>query len=332
MPSRPDWRALWQRAVRGVVHNWLIKLASIGVALGLWAFVNLGAREADRLLLVPLEFRNLPPQLAITNPVPDSVSVRLRGPRTILGTIDERRERIRIDLDSVGTGTASYKIDAELLNLPRGVSVMSLSPVEVKLDVVRLLERTLPVATNLVAAVPPGYRVVESEIRPATITVTGPAQKVEALRNVLTSPLHLSPTSGNFEESVALERPADLVRLSPERVIVRGVLEEIVTTQDFRNVEIGVRNPPQEYRLRPRSVDVSVRGPQRLVRELRLSAQNFYVDLTTVQPGFHAQRIDATVPPGVEVLEIRPPETTVEVPGAAAPVEHKRRPKEARSR
>jgi YbbR domain-containing protein len=332
MPPRFDWRLLWQKVARTVTHNWLIKLASIAVALGLWAFVNLGAREADRLLLVPLEFRNLPPQLTITNPIPDSVSVRLRGPRTILGTIDERRERIRIDLSGVATGTASYKIDAELLNLPRGVSVMSLSPVEVKLEVVRLVERTLPVVTNLAAAVPAGYRVVESEIRPAAVTVTGPVQKVEALRNIQTGPLHLSPTSGNFEEAVPLERPADLVRLLPDRVTVRGVLEEIVTTQDFRNVEIGVRNPPPDYRLRPRSVDVSVRGPQRLVRELRLSAQNFYVDLTSVQPGFHAQRIEATVPPGVEVLEIRPPETTVEVARAPAQAEHKRRPKEARSR
>src|SRR5947209_7967329 len=175
----PDWRALWQRAVRGVVHNWLIKLASIGVALGLWAFVNLGARDADRLLLVPVELRNLPPQLTITNPVPDAVSVRLRGPRTILGTIDERREHIRIDLARVGTGSASYKIDGELLNLPRGVSVMSISPAEITLEVVRLVERTLPVAANVAVAVPPGYRLVESDVRPATVTVTGPAPRVQ---------------------------------------------------------------------------------------------------------------------------------------------------------
>ena len=330
MPPRPDWRALWQRLVRSVVHNWLIKLASIGVALGLWAFVNLGARDADRMVLVPVELRNLPPQLTITNPVPDSVTVRLRGPRTILGTIDERREHIRIDLAHVATGTASFKIDGELLNLPRGVSVMSISPAEVTLEVVRLVERLLPVAANLAAAVPQGYRLVESDVRPATVTVIGPAQRVEALRNVPIGPLHLPPASGNFEEAVALERPADLVRLSPERVSVRGVLEEIVTTQDFRNVEIGVRNPPPNYRLRPRSVDATVRGPQRLVRELALSGQNFYVDLTAAQTGFHPQRIEATVPQGIEVLEIRPAETTVEVPLPAA--EHKRRPKEARAR
>jgi YbbR domain-containing protein len=108
-------------------------------------------------------------------------------------------------------------------------------------------------------------------------------------------------------------------------VLVRGVLEELVTTQDFRNVEIGARNVPPEYHMRPRNVDVTVRGPQRLLRELRLSSQNFYVDLAGMMPGYHAKRIEATVPQGLEVLEIRPPETTVEVAREPA-LSRKRRP------
>jgi len=330
MNPRFDWRAMWESVVRNVTHNWVLKLASIAFAIGLWGFVNLGAREADRALTVPLEVRNLPPNMMMTNPVPDSVSVRLRGPRTILGTIDERRERIRIDLSNVGVGATSYKIDPDRLALPRGVTLLSVSPVEVTVDVERLVERTLPVVTNFAGAVPTGYRIVESEIRPVAVAVAGPATRVEALRNVPTGPLHLAPTTGNFEESVPLERPADLIRLVPDRVTVRGVLEEIVVAQDFRNVEIGVRNPPPEYRLRPRNVDVTVRGSQRLLRDLRLSSQNLFVDLTGVPPGFHARPIQATVPPGVEVVDIRPSETTVEVVGA--PRETKIRPKGAKAR
>lgn len=307
---------------RKVTHNWLLKLGSFAFAIALWGFVNLGAREADRSILARLEFRNLPPKLMITSPIPEAVDVRLRGPRTILGTIDERRERVIIDLANVGTGTTSFKIDPEMLNLPRGVTVTRLTPVQVMVDIERIVERVLPVVVNFTGAVPPGYRVVESEIRPAVVTVTGPAGRVNALRNVPTVPLHLSPTSGNFEEPAALERPADLVRLLPDRVVVRAVVEEVVTTQDFRNVEIGVRNPPsREYHMRPRRVDVTVRGPQHLMRDLRFSAENFYIDLGGVPSGYHPKRIEAEVPQGFEVLEIRPPETTVEIvaePGAAS--------------
>lgn len=331
MAHRPDWRAWWSLAVRKLTHNWAMKLASIAFASALWGFVNLGAREADRSLLVPLELRNLPSQLTITNPVPDAVSVRVRGPRTILGTIDEGRKRFAIDLSSVGTGASSVKIDAGTLNLPRGVTVMQLSPVELTLDVDRIIEKRLPIVTNVAAAVPTGYRVLDSDVRPPTVVVTGPAAQVEPLRTIATGPLQLKAANGNFEESVPLERPTDLARLSPERVTVRGVLEEIVATQDFRNVEIGVRNAPQEYKMQPRTVDVSVRGPQRLIKDLRLSAQNLYVDFAGVEPGVHAARVGVVAPPGVEVLEVRPPEITVVLPGEAAPAA-KRRAKGAKPR
>jgi len=328
----PDWRALGRTVARKVVHNWLLKLGSIAFAIGLWGFVNLGAREADRSIIVPLEFRNLPPKLMITSPIPESVDVRLRGPRTILGTIDEHRQQIAIELGNVATGHTSFKIDADMLNLPRGVTVTRLSPVQVTLEVERIIERMLPVVTNLTAVVPAGYRVVESEIRPAEVSVTGPAAQVEALRNIPTGPLHLAPTSGNFDETVALEHPADVIRLSPDRVLVRGLLEELVITQDFRNVEIGARNPPFGYHMRPRNVDVTIRGPQRLLRELRPSSENFYVDLDGMAPGYHAKRIEATVPQGLEVLELRPPETTVEVAAAPAAARKRRVPKEVQPR
>ena len=329
--ARFDWRA-WGRVVaRNVTHNWLLKLGSIAFAIGLWGFVNLGAREAERSVLFPLEFVNLPPKLVITSPIPESVEVRLRGPRTILGTIDEQRQRIAINLGNVATGFTSFKIDPEMLNLPRGVTVTRLTPVQFTLDVERIIERRLPVVANLSASVPPGYRLAESEVRPAAISVTGPAPEVEGLHDIPVGPLHLQAASGNFEETVVLERPGDLVQLSPDRVLVRGALEELMTTQDFRNVEIGARNPPPEYKMRPRRVDVTIRGPQRLLRELRPSSDNFYVDLAGLATGYHATRVEAAVPQGLEVLEIRPPETTVEVPGEP-PARKRRATKEAKPR
>jgi YbbR domain-containing protein len=310
MMPKLNWRSLWAR----IIDNWILKLVSIAFAFGLWGFVNLGAREADMSIFVPLELRNLSPNLTITSPLPESVAVRLRGPRTILGTIDQRRQLIQLDLTNVGAGSTSFKIEPDMLNLPRGMTVSRMSPVQVTLNVERILGKTLPVAANFSGAVPDGYRVVHSETQPSAVSVRGPASEVGALRNVPTGPLHLPATSGNFEQSVALERPADLVQVSPDRVVVRGQLEEIVIARDFRNVEIGVHNPPAQYHLRPSKVDVTVRGPQRLVQELHLSSQNVYVDLEGVVPGYHEAKVHPAAPEGIEVLEIRPPSAVVEIP------------------
>lgn len=325
MIPKLDWRALW----RAVSHNWMLKLVSIAFAVGLWGFVNLGAREAEMSLFVPLELRNLPPGLMITNPLPETVSARVRGPRTILGTIDERRQPVPLDLSNIAPGSTSFKIDPEMLNLPRGVNVTRMSPVQVTFDVERIVDRTLPVVTNVAGAVPPGFRVVESEIRPSTVSVSGPASLIGALRNVPTGPLHLAAASGTFEESIPLERPADLVRLSPERVTVRGRVEEVLATQDFRDVEIGVHNPPEQYTMRARSVDVTVRAPQRVLKELHLTSQNFFVDLEKTAAGESSERVRVEVPQSVQVIEIRPAEITVDV---GAPPGRRPRGKEARQR
>ncbi|MGH7897327.1 MAG: CdaR family protein, partial [Candidatus Binatia bacterium] len=251
MIPKLDWRALLRVATR----NWFWKVASIAFAIGLWGFVNLGAREADRSLTVPLEAKNLPPRLTVTNPIPEGVNVRLRGPRTILGTVDERRQRIVLDLASIGAGTTSYRIDGEMLNLPRGVRVTRISPGQVTFDIEAVIDKPVPVALNFGGATPNGFRIVDGEIRPAVVTVTGPAGLVNRLKSIPTGPLHLSATTGSFEEFVTLERPGDAVRLSPDRVTVRGRLEEATITQDFKNVEIGVRKAPDRYQLSPRNVD-----------------------------------------------------------------------------
>lgn len=311
MIPRADIRRI-QRTIR---RNWLLKIFSVVFAVGLWAFVNLGAREAEQTLLVPIELRNLPPTLVITNPVADSVDVRIRGPRTILGSIDERRQRVVLDLASAQVGTTAFKIDSEMLSLPRGVSVVRVHPVQVTISVDRIVRKSLPVVPDVAGALPAGYRIVDTDIRPSTVLVTGPANQVETLEKIRTEPLNV-PAASAFDESVALERLGELVQLQPERVVVRGRVEEIKVSQDFKQVEIGVRNAGTRYLVQPRRADVIVRGPRRLLQGLKLSQENVFVDVAGLAPGAHREKIEVTLPEGIEALELRPSEVSIRVLGA----------------
>ncbi len=308
MSFRFDVRAIW----RAMTRNVLLKVFSTVFAIGLWGFVNLGARESERNLVLPIALRGLPPTVVITNSPPESVSVRLRGPQTILGTIDDATS-ISLDLANVRPGTTSIKIEADLLNLPRGVAVTRMSPVELTLEVERVVEKSMLVSVNLGGAVPAGFRLVENEARPPAVVVKGPASQVEALRRVATGPLHLSPVSGPFEELVPLERAAESLRLSPDRVSVRGRLEEVMVVQELRGIEIGVRNAKGRYRLAPKAADVTVRGPARAVRDLKLTPENLYIDVEGLTAGARTEKIQASLPQGVEVVEVKPAAGRVEV-------------------
>lgn len=306
---RPDLRKL-QRAAE---HNVLLKGFSVVFAIGLWAFVNLGARDTEKALLVPLELRNIPDQYMVASPVADTVEVRVRGPRTLLGTIEDRRQRVVLDLANVRVGTTSFKIDSEMLNLPRGVRVVRVSPVQVTLDVERVVRKSLPVSAGTAGTLPAGYRMTETEIRPPVVMVTGPTREVEALKTIVTEPYRVTGEETNFEESLSLVKPGEFVRLVPERVIVRGRLEEIAVSQDFKQVEIGVRNASRRTWIRPGRVDVTIRGPQRLLQGLKVSRENVFVDVAGLAPGAHRRKIVLDLPKGLEVLDLRPEEVSVQV-------------------
>ena len=306
---RPDLRKL-QRIAE---HNVLLKGFSLVFAIGLWAFVNLGARDTEKALLVPLELRNIPDQYMVASSVADTVEMRVRGPRTLLGTIEDRRQRVVLDLANVRVGTTSFKIDSEMLNLPRGVRVVRVSPVQITLDVERVVRKSLPVSAGTAGTLPAGYRMAETEIRPPVVMVTGPAREVEALKTIITEPFRVTAEEANFEESVSLVKPGDLVRLLPERVFVRGRLEEVAVSQDFKQVEIGVRKAIRRTRIRPGRIDVTIRGPQRLLQGLKLSGENVFVDVAGLAPGAHRGKIVVALPKGLEALDLRPEEVSVQV-------------------
>ena len=311
MIARPDIRKL----ERALEHNFLLKVFSVVFAIGLWAFVNLGARDTEKALLVPLELRNIPEQYMVTSPVADTVEMRVRGPRTLLGSIEDRRQRVILDLANVRAGTTSFKIDSEMLNLPRGVRVVRVSPVQITLEVERVVRKSLPVSAGVTDSLHAGFRIAETEIRPSTVMVTGPAREVEALKIVVTEPIKLPAAESTFEESILLVRPGDLIRLLPERVTVRGRIEEVSASQDFKQVEIGIRNASRQTRILPARIDVTVRGPQRLLKGLKLSGDNVFVDVAGLAPGAHRGKIEVALPEGLEAQELRPSEVSVRILG-----------------
>jgi hypothetical protein len=49
------------------------------------------------------------------------------------------------------------------------------------------------------------------------------------------------------------------------------------------------------------------------MKDVQVTPQNFYVDLDRVGVGSHTARIEAAVPDGFEVVQLRPAQATVEV-------------------
>jgi len=290
-----------------VTYNLALKLLSLAIAVSIWSFVNFGERDTEETLRAPLELRNIPAHLMITSPRIDFVDLRVSGPRALLGRIDRDRLAISFELSGVRPGPAVFRVDADLLNLPRGVKVVRITPAQVTLELERVAHKSVPVHLRLDGKPPAGLQVAETKVAPETVQVSGPASDVEDVQAANTEPLDIRQIrAGTFEREVALELPSEYLALSANTVAVQVRVEDVMVTREFTQVELIVRNASAPHQVRPDHVRVVVRGPKRLVDNLELGNGATYVDAEGQAPGPHVIKPTVEVPAGVDLVAVEP--------------------------
>jgi YbbR domain-containing protein len=294
-----------RRALReSLRRNPGLKLLSLVLATLLWFTINLTERDAERLVELPLSIRKLQPGLIVTNPPSRPIGLTLRGPRSILDGVDERKERISLDLSGVGQGEVRIELNTDMIRpeLPRRVKVVRLEPARLTLRIDRLVHRALPVHADLAGAPALGYTVAESQVVPDHVEVSGPATKVDELKEVTTEPIDLRGLKDTFQRSVLLAWAGDFVSFTPDRVLVTVTFEEVVVSRDFRRVAVAVLHADGfQVRVRPAVVDVSVRGPQRLLNNFKLADGTVYVDAAGLAAGRYELAVHVELPAGLEL-------------------------------
>ncbi|MBX7231549.1 MAG: hypothetical protein K1X29_05635 [Bdellovibrionales bacterium] len=125
---------------QNILHNGSYKVVALIVSLVLWLTMQ-GHR--DNVLSKDLEMQILlSPNLAITNPIPQSIKLEVTGPRLALKKISERTEPFTVDLGQARPGKQIVKLTKDSLNLPLGAKVISIQPQE-------FLAIIVPVSTKM---------------------------------------------------------------------------------------------------------------------------------------------------------------------------------------
>jgi YbbR domain-containing protein len=301
-----------KRVRRRIFGNGRLKLFSVAFACGLWLFVNYAERDAEKTLVVPVEFQNLPTQLVISGTRDEYVDLRLRGPRSLLSQLNSKK--LKLDLREVRPGMATFRITPDMLNLPRGVRLIRISPAQVNISIAQIIKRILPVQLELVGKIPHGYLVKETEVNPGKIEVTGPAPQVDKLQVILTDTLDLSLLTQTVTREIALRGPEEgFVSYSRDRVNVRINVEEIVNTREFRNVPISVKNAVTRVVISPARAAVTVRGPQLLIENFELNEERIFADVNGQGAGDTTVPVTVVLPPGIELVAQDPEKVSLQI-------------------
>jgi YbbR domain-containing protein len=282
-----------------------LRIFAVVLAIGLWIFVNAGERGSVEELTVPISYRSLPTGMVIVNHPPTEVKIEVTGPRTLLSLLDPGRLTLGIDLRGVSAGQSEYKIDPTMFNVGRNTAVTSISPDQLSLDIDRQITRDVPVHLAVQDRVAPGYTISSVDIVPPNVTIVGPSRFVAPLTSVHTEPFDLKGLTADTSASVNIEPPDPSLGLSTGHVDVKINVVEAITDREFRAVAVEVKNSDFKYRLEPKQVTVTIRGPA--VKLAGLAPKGLaYVDANGLEPGSHELPLQVTVPDGMQLVRQSP--------------------------
>ena len=296
---------IWTRIWRRTIKNLPLRLLSLGIAIGLWVFVNTGQRSSFDELNVPVNYRRLPAGLVIVNHPADFVKIQVSGPRTLLSLLDPERLTVRLDLSGIGPGQASYKINSSMFNIPRQTSVTSVSPPEVLLDIDRVVEREVPIHLDLDGKPANGFDISTVEVNPRVVMTIGPSRYVNTLAQITTEPFEVKGINSDQERRVDLESPNTAVVLTAARVDAKVHVVEKISNREFRAVSIEVRDSEYKFHVDPIRASVTVKGPMLKLQALDPNGLA-YVDAKELTPGAHELPLQIDLPDGMEAVHQNP--------------------------
>jgi YbbR domain-containing protein len=200
----------------------MLFLLSLAVACLLW-FGLARQRQGNvsvQVIRAPLKLVNLPRELVVTSPVPDTVSVQLRGPRNAL----DRSLEVWLDMSDARPGTTSYTIGEDALALPEEVELVSVDPASIDVAIERMVIRTVPVRPDIEGEPAPGFEIVQVRVTPPQIMVQGAESRMDDLEALTTAPVSVEGATGPLETAVQPQipddRPVRLLTLGPVTVTV----------------------------------------------------------------------------------------------------------------
>lgn len=276
-----------------VTHNWTLKLASLGLALFLWAVVRAEPPDRELLTEVPvlvqigdLDWREAQP------PEPATVQVRFAGPARQIVGLNRQSVALRIPIDAVHSPdtTVQLRRDWVVVEGGTGLVVEDVLPATVDVHLERTSVEVRPIRLVLSGRLPEGKALAGPvAISPQLTRLRGSASRLSTIDSVSTMPLELSGMDQPGRMMLRLDTTGvgDLAPTPSEVeavVRVENALDRVLPPVDVEAEGPGAAG----LEIDPPALAVAVRGAEGRVSAADLSGLRLVVaeeDLLDLAPG-----------------------------------------------
>jgi YbbR domain-containing protein len=261
----------------------------------------------------------LPEDRVLVSERPDQLRITVKGSRRVIKRFHrEEVEPIKIDLRNTTRGEVFFQ--ADMIDLPEGLELVSISPASMQVVFEQLAEKQVPVAIDTTNAPDRGFKVDSLAARPSTVTIRGAMSLVAETRSVRTAEIDLARRNKSFRETVRLAPgPGLVVDGNPVVEVDVSMGEE----QGSRELSLPVAihagagvsaEQAARFAAHPGQVRVILRGSVMVIDEMRAENITAYVRVSPNDLGGNTAR---TAPVRVEPAlpgigyEISPAEVTL---------------------
>ena len=242
-----------------------LRVIAVAIAFAFWFYAP-GARvtEATRTLTIPLEYLNVPPQTTVKGAV-KRLSVTLSGAPGVLSSLSP--DSVVCEVDARGLGVGKYRLAVRAIT-PKDVMLVDLVPTHVDVELLRYIDRLIPVEVAVENGLPPGLFLDMVEVIPREVSARGSEKDLAKIGAARISPsLEELKAGGEMTQTVEIlksEEFEDEVSVEPKRVKFNAVLAEGVPK---KTVPVNARilgKPADDFRLKAVIVEpavITVEGP-----------------------------------------------------------------------
>jgi YbbR domain-containing protein len=291
-----------------------LKVVALVLAALLWLTVA-GEHVVERIIRVPLEFRNIPAQLEVVGDPPATVDIRLRGSSTLLSRLEAGDVVAALDLANARPGSRIFHIRNEEVRVPYGVQVTQVVPGTLGMEFEKSANRVVPVVAHIDGEPAPGFSVGQVTAEPSTVEVVGPESRVKKLGSATTEPVDVAGARQNVRDVVAVGLLDSAVRLvEPQNVTVIVDVMPAPVERELKDVRVKARNIGHGLRtaeIAPAAVAVLIHGRRDLVGAIRADAIDAFVDVAGLGAGRYNLRIQFDPSQQFGVTEFSPAEVAV---------------------
>jgi YbbR domain-containing protein len=232
------------KPMRWLGSNLTSLIISLLLAVVIWISAVTSANpNVEAELSIPLEVRQQPSDIAIVDPVPQTVDLKVLAPESIIQGLEEDNPLLAyINLTDITAGTYRFPVLIQIPDQLNPIRVLEQNPEKLELKVSNLISKLLPVSIQVEGEPAIGYQTSGLSWDGSSVTVTGQDSKVQEVAAVV-GILDISDSTGSISKSITLEARntageiVEGVMLQPETVLVN---QSISLQGGYRNLAVNV--------------------------------------------------------------------------------------------